>query len=144
MSSSDPAQDTLDQMDAQGEPELPELPEPQEIEVEMHFSNPETTLRLQVGFAAAVEYVMREQQEPGQELTTADILAALRGSLLSLAKNQIADKAQEPGKLANAHVNKRAFLSVLDGIAEEIESWEIPALSETELSEIRGDEADRG
>lgn len=119
---SDPAQDALDEMDAQGEPGA------EEIEVELHYSNPQTTMRLQIGFAAAVEYVMREQTEPGQELTTADILAALRGSFMSLAKAAIADKVTEPSKLANAHVNKAAFLSVLDGIAEEIESWPLPAL----------------
>lgn len=137
--SADPAQDTRVQMDAQGEPERPE------IEVEVHYSNPQTTLRLQHGFAAAVEYVMREQQEPGQELRPVDILAALHGSFMSLAAHEIRDKAKEhPEKLANAHVNKRAFLSVLDGIAEEIEGWELPALSESQLSEIRGDEADRG
>lgn len=101
--------------------------------IEIHYSNPQTTLRLQHAFAAGVEYVMREQQEPGQEVCAVDILAALRGCFMSLAHSEIIDKAAEPGKLVNAHVNKAAFLSVMDLIKQEINGWELPEVLDASI-----------
>jgi len=97
--------------------------------IELHYSNNQTAARLQLAFASALEYVMKEQQEdPDQRVTTADILAALRGSIMSFAKHTIVDKADYEGNVMGALVNKAAITKTLADMQIEIDSWAIPAL----------------
>jgi hypothetical protein len=104
----------------------PDVNQDEAQELEAHYSNPHTTARLQHAFAAALDYVLREQKEP--PVRRVDILAALRASFMSLAHAEIIERA-EVNELS-ARVNRAAFVRVLNDMASEIYNWvpELPDL----------------